>query len=289
MMNLTMKNGEISCVAEMKGRYGVYLDNDALIELATRDLSRRQRFVSALHRGGTLLFSLTNAVEVAGLAKPLRDVLDSVGNHWIPLHMDPWTVADREKAGLVYQAPVSEQFMVSYFQERTHDLCQIDSKLLDLSAEKFFRLSAVLDWGQENKDSIRAFSPIVDDHLRALVMQGRAEYEKDPSLLDRMWPSIKYDDSRPATFVMNHLLRMLVLNAKGQAIKKGDGLDFCHAVMATAYGSIATLDKQWKRRVEKLPKPNRLAKMYYRPEVDQLVHKLETLVALLPKNNGDSS
>ena len=48
--------------------------------------------------------------------------------------------------------------------------------------------------------------------------------------------------------------------------------------MATAYGSIATLDKHWKRRIENLPKPNRLAKVYYRPEVDQLVDVLESLV-----------
>lgn len=272
-----MKNGEISFVAEMKGRYGVYLDNDSLIELSTKDVLRRQRFVCALRRGGTLLFSMTNVVEAAGLARPLRDFLDSIGSYWVPLGMDPWVVFEREITGHGGRAPVSEQFMLSYFQERTHDLFQTDSKVHDLSAEKFFQLSAVLDWMQENRDTVRAFSTTVDDNLRALVTMGRAEYKKDSSVLDRIWPPVEYTDSRPATFIMNHLLRLLVREAK--TLKKGDGLDFCHAVMASAYGSIATLDKHWKRRVESLPKPNRLAKIYYRPEVDQLVDVLESLVA----------
>ena len=81
----------------------------------------------------------------------------------------------------------------------------------------------------------------------------------------------------PATFVSTHLQRMLVTESKAFQFKDGDGPDFCHAVLGAAYGSIATLDKQWKRRIENLPKPNHLAKMYYRPELDQLVAVLELL------------
>jgi hypothetical protein len=62
-------------------------------------------------------------------------------------------------------------------------------------------------------------------------------------------------------------------------LKDNDGLDFCHAVLAAAYGSLATLDRHWKRRVEQLPKPNNVARMYYRPEVDDLVAVLESLVS----------
>ena len=45
-----------------------------------------------------------------------------------------------------------------------------------------------------------------------------------------------------------------------------------------AEGSLATLDKQWKRRVEELPRPNDLARIFYRPQVDELVDALEALV-----------
>jgi len=52
-------------IAETRG-YGVYLDNDALVELARRCPSRRRRFADALRAKGTLLFSWANAVEIAG-------------------------------------------------------------------------------------------------------------------------------------------------------------------------------------------------------------------------------
>jgi hypothetical protein len=55
-----------------------------------------------------------------------------------------------------------------------------------------------------------------------------------------------------------------------------DGIDFGQAVIGTAYASVATLDKHWKRRVDKiLPKPNRLAKIYYQPELDKMVRDIE--------------
>jgi hypothetical protein len=55
----------------------------------------------------------------------------------------------------------------------------------------------------------------------------------------------------------------LVLEAKQFRLKKGDGLDFSHAVMGSAFASVVTLDKHWKRRIEGLPKPNQLAHIYY--------------------------
>ncbi len=67
-----------------------------------------------------------------------------------------------------------------------------------------------------------------------------------------------------------------MINAKGHPPKTGDGRDLCHAVMGAAYGSFVALDKHWKQRVALLPKPNGLAKIYYAPEIDQLVADLET-------------
>ena len=65
MMKFVAKEDEPTCVAELSGCFGVYLDNDSLIELARGAALRRQRFVDALLRGGDLLFSLTNAIEIA--------------------------------------------------------------------------------------------------------------------------------------------------------------------------------------------------------------------------------
>lgn len=111
------------------------------------------------------------------------------------------------------------------------------------------------------------------------MKQAQVEYEKDAISLDRELPPIPFDTRRPATFVLIHLLRTLVVEAKAFQFKDNDGLDFCHAVLAASYGSVATLDTQWKRRVENLPKPNRLARIFYRPEVDELVDLMDALVA----------
>jgi len=290
MMKFTTDNGNPVCTTELKDRFGVYLDNDSLIELAKGDPARRDRLLKALRCGGDLLFSWTNAVEVTGpegaSARAVRDFLDRVGPCWVPLHMNAWTVVERERAALTYQAPVSTEFVEAYIKERIHNLYQANPVVLDLSAEAFFRLGAVLDWGQQNKGQIRKCADILDQKLQELLKQERAEDEKDPTFLDRMWPPVPFDDHRPATFVMIHLLRMLVVEAKAFQFKDHDARDFCHAVVAAAYGSVATLDKQWKRRVENLQKPNRLAKLYYRPEVDQLVDMLEELIAV--SNDGSS-
>jgi hypothetical protein len=62
---------------------------------------------------------------------------------------------------------------------------------------------------------------------------------------------------------------------EANSLKPGDGMDFCHAVMACPFASFAALDTQWKRRVEALSKPNRLARLYGPLELDQLVTDME--------------
>ncbi|MBI3697339.1 MAG: hypothetical protein HY238_21190 [Acidobacteria bacterium] len=282
MINFTIEHGNPVCVAELKDRFGIYLDSDSLFELAEGAASRRQRFIEAVKRRGTLLFSLTNAAELAGpqgkSADAVRAFLDSLGPCWVPLELNPWKVVEREQAGLTGRAPVSETFMEAYVQRRTYDLSAQGGRVLDLSAENFFRLGAVLDWAQESRNEIQRDALTMDDTLRSKVQHLRAEYDKDLTCLDRALPSIPYDERRPATFVLLHLLRTLVLEAKGFRYMPHDALDFCHAVLASAYGSLAALDKHWKRRVENLPRPSRLAKVYYRPQANELVDTLEALV-----------
>jgi hypothetical protein len=92
--------------------------------------------------------------------------------------------------------------------------------------------------------------------------------------LDKKLPWIRFNPARPAFFVYWNLLRVMSVDAA--SLKKGDGLDFCHTVMACAFASLAALDKHWKRRVAHLPKPNRLARVYSRPELDQMVIDMES-------------
>jgi hypothetical protein len=48
--------------------------------------------------------------------------------------------------------------------------------------------------------------------------------------------------------------------------------------MGSAFASVAALDKHWKRRVEGLPKPNGLARIYSKPDLDTMVADIESWV-----------
>ena len=65
-----------------------------------------------------------------------------------------------------------------------------------------------------------------------------------------------------------------------------DGIDFGQAVIASAYASVAALDKHWKRRVEALPKPNGLAKVYCSPHLDQMVRDIKRQLDRLALQRG---
>jgi hypothetical protein len=284
MIRFTSEDGKPVCEALAAGRFSVYLDNDSLITLAkTRDVALRDRFIATIRAGGTLLFSLTNAIEISGpqqdSAAAVRVFLESIGPYWLPLELNPFKVVRREQEEGPEQAPVSREFMTAYFERRAYDVSPGGSLIVDLSPETFFRLGSVLDWVQEERDSIRADIAVMDQALCNKLQELRTEYETDPSSLDRLLPPIPYDDRRPGTFVFVHLLRLLIVEAKAFQFKENDALDFCHAVLGAAYGSLATLDKQWKGRIGRLPKPNRLARMFYRPELPELVTMLESLVA----------
>jgi hypothetical protein len=274
VIELTSEDGNPVVIAATKG-YGIYLDNDSVSELATGSATRRQRFVDALHAKGTLLFSWANAIEVSS-SSAVRSFLDSIGPHWVPIELSPWTVMKREAAGLAGQAVVSESFMEAYFQDRSHDLSH-SSQVLDLSRETFFRLGALVEWVQERHDDIRADAARIDDALRKRLAAFRADYERDPQSLDQALPPGQFNEHAPATFVLSHLQRLLIQEAKQYHFKAHDGLDLCHAALAAAYGSLIALDRQWKRRVLTLPTLEKLARIYYRAEIDDLVATLDAL------------
>lgn len=283
MIRITVEDGIPTCVADLSGRVGVYLDNDSLIDLARGDEERRCRFIAAMRQRGSLLFSFTNAIEVAGpqgdSATAVRAFLDSIGACWIPLALSPWQVADREAAGAGAQAPVSEGFITAYFQQRAYELSPQGRVLLDLSADTFFRLSAVVDWAQQDRADTQQRSNNIDDAMRQRIARERAVYDADPTSLDTALPPVPYQRNRPATFALVHLLRILVREARAFQFAPHDGLDLCHAVLGSAHAHLPTLDRQWKRRVEQIPQPHELAQIYYRPQVAELVERFEGLVA----------
>ena len=248
--------------------FAVYLDNWAVIDLAEVNSSRRKRFVDAVRRGGDVLFSEANAAELAGpqgkSVESLRTFLDELGPHWFPVELNPFDVVDREQKGKrAGESCVSTGFMNAYFSDR---MTGYSPKIIDLS-DDFFRLGAVLDWVGPRRDAIRETSAKFDETVRDAVYKTRTVYAQNP------FPASLFNPRQPATFASVNLIRNLLIESC--QLKRGDGLDFCHAVMGSAFANFATLDKNWKRRVEALPKPNGLALIYDPSQLNQMVTDIE--------------
>jgi hypothetical protein len=253
-------------VAKLEG-VAVYVDNWASIELANGDPKRRERFVKALKSCGSLMFSFTNSIELGEAerqpAERVRTFLDEIGAHWIPIELNPWTVMDREVAGRTNPTPcISTRFIETFTQDRMYEQSPGGSKVVDLSPDDFFKLTSVMKWANATKDDTRKNTDEIDATLIRRVTEEYAEYKKDARHLDKAFPNEPYSKRMPSRFALLQLLRLLTTELKQFRLKKGDGRDFCHAAIGAAYGSIAALDKQWKRRVEALPKPNGLAHIY---------------------------
>jgi hypothetical protein len=261
----------------------IYLDHDSLTDIANGDLRRRERFIAVLRGGGDLLFSVTTAVELGDRqgksVEKIREFLDEVGPCWVPVELDTHAAAKRElQTGSTADACVSTRFGKDYFTFR-YQQCAADKLLV--CDERVFRLGAIFDWMLPQRDSLRQGKRDLDAALIAKIKDYRQTFERDPAAFDQALPPAPFKPGYPTTFTLTQLTRGLVLDAKAYQLKKGDGIDYCHAIIAASFARAATLDKSWKRRIEALPKPNDLAKIYYRPELDQFVDDLEKAVKTL--------
>jgi len=265
-------------------RISIYLDNFAIISIATtRDVDLRRRFVSIFQNGADLMFSPTNAAELLGPQSPttilpIRNFLDAIGPHWFPLEtvklLDVMKAEDEgESAG---KACLSEWFLNQYFA--AGNIWRYGEQRSGLVEPDFFRLSLVLDWLPGQRERMRVLGADFESSLRTQIMRMRKLYERDKRGFQRLFPRLKWQDNKPATFVYYSLLWQLVMEARAFQIKQGDGHDFFHSVMASAYSQFAALDKHWKRRIEMLPKPNRLATIYYEPQLNDLATAVEAIL-----------
>lgn len=278
MSVLATADGPLRFSATVRGA-PVYLDHDSLIELATGSADRRSRFVAALNAGGDLLFSVTNATELGGprgaSVGVLRDFLTEVGPNWIPVELNPFAVIQREVEGQQYpEACVSATFLRDIFNFVTRAQGRVI--LCDSSA---FNLGAVVDWMQTQRAELEAAKRDLDDALIKRVAHDRARYEEDHGWLEEKFAAFRlFNPSKRCMFTTLNLLRGLVEDAKAFHLKKGDGVDFCHAAVGASFARFLTLDKQWKRRVDALPASDQ-RRTYYRAEVDRLVEDFEADVA----------
>jgi hypothetical protein len=171
------------------------------------------------------------------------------------------------------------EILTAYFRSRTSDDVPGSGRIIDLS-ENFWKLGMFIEWVFSERDWIAEKRKELDEELFKIIKVGRAKAKEDQGWLDRRFPNLRFDQCPAATFVHTHLLRNLISD-KGDQLKEGDGADFCHAVIGGAFANFATLDKHWKRRVENLPKPNKLARIYYQPEIEEMITGIESHLATL--------
>ena len=238
--------------------------------------------------GGELVFSVSNAVELSALmGKSLDSVkafLKDIGPRWFPIEMDPKSVSDREIDGQNRaDSFASKKFIVDYTQDR---FLKHPQGTLMLS-EEFFNLSWVMDWLSPQRDSIIEGKTQLDNVLKERVLLLRTKYEADASWLEKGFPNVAFDPRIPGTFAYAHIMRTLILEAKSFHLKKGDGIDFCQAILGSSIASVATLDQHWKRRVENLPTPNGLARIYYGNELNQMVDDFASRVQAKTTNSKE--
>ena len=255
----------------------VYVDHWAIIRLATGDASRRSRFVNAICAHGDLLFSTTNAAELGGpqgkSADTVRNFLDELGSHWVPVELNPFKVMEREWKGMdPSRTCISEDFFDAYVRNRTTDYAP-GLGIIDVTKD-FFSLGAIVKWvaksGRLREQSAKF------DGLMATIRNYYDRYVANSGRLDLRFRV--FNPSYRASFACWNLIRTLIEESRAYQTQPGDGMDFCHAVIGSAFGHFAALDKKWKRRIEGLPKPNGLARIYYEPELGQMVMGIEARV-----------
>jgi len=246
----------------------IYLDQDSLHDLAEAK-PRQKRFRDIFERKGTLLFSWTNVMDIAGpqgeTKDEIRGFLDALGPFWIPLEMNPYEVVRKEQ-GLKPSSGtpcVSEAFLQTYYpivHGNTPTLAQ------------------VVDLVHKHRSHVLANTEYLKNQISQTVKGHRSEYVKDPSSLDRMLPPETWDVARPATFLFRELFRLVVREAKSYTWMANDGVDFLHAAVAGAYADLLVLDKQWKRRVLDAAQKRPYQWVFYRNELDQFLDLFEQWV-----------
>lgn len=207
----------------------------------------------------------------AGPADAVEAFLDEIGPRWFPGKLDTSEVIKGELRGESQGTVcVDEMFLKAYVADLMRS-----GKVICLS-DDFFRLGPIVGRMGSQPESLSISSAQFDEALKSEVREARENSKRDPEWLDKKFPSIPFNPARPAFFVYLNLLRSIAVEAN--SLKKGDGLDFCHTVLACAYASFAALDKPWKRRVAGLPTPNKIARIYSEPDLDQMVADMESWV-----------
>jgi hypothetical protein len=262
-----LSDGGAEVETALERQPAIYLDHDSLGEIS-RAADRRRRFLDIWTRKGELLFSWANAFDISGpqegSAQAIKELLEAIGPHWVPLEINPWKVVRKESG----QEPssgtpcVSESFLGSYFLRLRDDVTN---------------LGRVVDLIQEDRDTVQRNLTDIKAHANRMVQTFRDDYRRDRTSLDRLLPAVPNDPARPAAHVLRSLER-LVTSQLGFQWTLNDGVDFMHASVAATCADFLLLDRQWKRRVLEVAPAKTYRWVFYRNELDDFLDAFELCV-----------
>jgi len=256
-----------------------YLSPDAIIELAHPGRAGvRGRFTKALVGSrGSLLISLTDCARLGAVADErrtsIRALLNGIGVNWAFLQPDPDVAFEREKDGRTGDGCLSHDLLEAFALARRCVAWSGPGDGQTTSLVDWLSLDAVIDWIAANHTLLTEHEAI-DQSVSDTYAQFQATHRSGPAHFERV-AKLAYDCRWPATFALSHLTRQLILEDGTRPLTREEARGLRHAGMTAAYGSFAVLDASWKARVESLPQPNELARLYLVDELDRLVADLE--------------
>lgn len=275
-----LPDGLFDVVAQVDRQPAIYIDNDSLSELAKHS-ALGDRFLACLQHCGTLLFSMSNAVDLAGpqgrSADVVRDFLDRVGSRWAPFEFNAFRLARREVGqesheGSPAASPVLIHALVlQQLEDAGTAIVGVGSELL--------RLGRIVEYVQRDRTAVMQDMQRLKDAAAALVSDSRQKFLQDPGALDRLYPPMSFSPATPAMYVLNETLRIVTRQARSHTWSTNDGIDMAHAVSAVAYADLILLDRQWKERMQMVHLPLGSAEIFYRFEIDQFLSRFEAWVA----------
>src|SRR6266404_3580553 len=182
--------------------FPVYLDNWAIGDLAEGDPSRRRRFIDTVCTGGDLLFSVANIVELAELRGPsfcaVKTFMDELGPHWSPITIDLPRVMHRERKGVGSpETYISTDLLDAYVRNRKTDFSPVAGKIIP-PYEAFVSLGALVGWIAHSESPFPKQAHEFDVVLKTI--KRRIGPKQNRSWLNRVYPAVTFDQSRPATF-----------------------------------------------------------------------------------------
>jgi hypothetical protein len=244
----------------------IYLDHWAL-RLLSDNPTLTGRFLVAFERRGTVMFSLMNVREIANDSnhtKGIRDFLDALGPHWVPVTIDPFRIIDAEETGHKpdrMDPCVSVGFLT-------------DPRFAALLMTGAVSLAHVVDLtaGPEGGPLIAA-DDLTTCKLLQEIQRARDLYATDPQSLSRMFPIMEFDAKKPMRSIYNGLMHYLVKDSF--SLNGNHARDLYHAIVPLCCANMVTLDKHWVGQVRKLRLPPTFVKVYSRPEFKAFLSDLE--------------